>query len=243
MIEVRELTKCYGSTPVVDALSFQALPGAVTGFLGPNGSGKSTTLRMVLGLCAPDAGLALVDGRRYGAIVRPMTTVGALLDAGAVYGGRTAWMHLRCLARSNGIGTHRVTEVLGQVGLDDAAGRRIAWFSLGMRQRLGIAAALLGDPSVLVFDEPANGLDPGGIRWFRGLVRSLAAEGRTILIASHLMDEMERVADRLVVIGRGRLLADATVRELAERYGGGLEESYHRLVADSLEYAGRGDAR
>ncbi|MFC4050114.1 ATP-binding cassette domain-containing protein [Actinomadura syzygii] len=222
MIEVRELTKRYGATTAVDRLSFAVRPGTVTGFLGPNGAGKSTTMRVLLGLDAATSGEALVNGGRYAALRRPMREVGALLDAGAVHGGRRAFDHLGWLARGNGIPARRVTEVLEQVGLAGVARKRVAGFSLGMRQRLGIAAALLGDPGVLMFDEPVNGLDPDGVRWIRELMRALAAEGRTVLISSHLMSEMELTADRLIVIGRGRLIADTSVRELAQRFGRGV---------------------
>ncbi|GAA2646111.1 ATP-binding cassette domain-containing protein [Nonomuraea recticatena] len=218
MIEVRGLTMRYGRTLAVDDLTFTVKPGLVTGFLGPNGAGKSTTMRVVLGLEVPAAGEALVDGRAYASLRRPMLTMGALLDAGAVHGGRTARAHLGCLARSNGIDLRRVAAVLDQVGLADVADRRIGGFSLGMKQRLGIAAALLGDPAVLMFDEPLNGLDPEGIRWIRELLRSLAAEGRTVLLSSHLMNELAITADHVVVIGRGRLIADTTMEALAARF-------------------------
>jgi ABC-2 type transport system ATP-binding protein len=218
MIEVRELTKRFGRTLAVDGLTFAVKPGHVTGFLGPNGAGKSTTMRAVLGLDRPDSGSTLVDGRHYEAIHRPMHQVGALLDANAVHGGRTAYNHLRCLARSNGIGRARVIAVLEQVGLAGVAGKRVGGFSLGMKQRLGIAAALLGDPGVLLFDEPVNGLDPEGIRWIRELMRELAADGRTVLISSHLMSEMALTADLVVVIGRGRLIAETSVADLADRF-------------------------
>ncbi|MEU9838057.1 ATP-binding cassette domain-containing protein [Actinomadura sp. NPDC048032] len=222
MIEIRELTKRYGGTTAVDRLSFTVRPGTVTGFLGPNGAGKSTTMRIVLGLDRPASGEALVGGQRYTALKRPMREVGALLDAGAVQGGRRAFDHLGWMARSNGMGMRRVAEVLEQVGLAGVARKRVGGFSLGMRQRLGIAAALLGDPGVLMFDEPVNGLDPDGVRWIRELMRALAAEGRTVLVSSHLMSEMELTADRLVVIGRGRLIADTSVRELADRFRRGV---------------------
>jgi ABC-2 type transport system ATP-binding protein len=218
MIEVRELTKRFGRTLAVDGLTFTVKPGHVTGFLGPNGAGKSTTMRAVLGLDLPDAGTTLVTGRRYESIQHPMHHVGALLDANAVHGGRTAYSHLRCLARSNGIGRTRVTEVLEQVGLAGVAGKRVGGFSLGMKQRLGIAAALLGDPEVLLFDEPVNGLDPEGIRWIRELMRDLADDGRTVLISSHLMSEMALTADLVVVIGRGRLIAETSVADLAAQF-------------------------
>lgn len=211
MIETSHLTKRYGGTTAVDDLTFQVRPGLVTGFLGPNGAGKSTTMRLILGLDAPTSGSARVDGRRYTDLPAPMRHVGVLLDARAVYGGRTAHQHLLCLAQSNGIARSRVAEVLGLAGLESAANRRVGGFSLGMSQRLGIAAALLGDPAVLMFDEPVNGLDPEGIIWIRSLMRRLAAEGRTILVSSHLMSEMALTADHLVIIGRGRLVADTSV--------------------------------
>jgi ABC-2 type transport system ATP-binding protein len=214
MIEVDGLTKRYGSTLAVDRLSFRVEPGRVTGFVGPNGAGKSTTMRLILGLDAPDAGQARVDGRLYETLERPLLDVGALLEAGAVHPGLRAQDHLLWLARSNGLPRSRVDEVLELVGLASAARRRVRALSLGMRQRLGIAAALLGDPPVLMFDEPVNGLDPEGIVWIRRLMRSLAAEGRAVLVSSHLMSELEDTADHLVVIGRGRLIADADVDEL-----------------------------
>ncbi|MEV4459583.1 ATP-binding cassette domain-containing protein [Microbispora sp. NPDC049633] len=214
MIEVRELTKRFGRTVAVDGLTFHVKPGRVTGFLGPNGAGKSTTMRMVLGLDRPASGEALVGGRRYDRLRHPMREVGALLDAGAVQGGRTPLGHLSWMARANRIGRDRVVSVIEQVGLAGVARKRIGGFSLGMRQRLGIAAALLGDPGVLLLDEPVNGLDPDGVRWIRELLRGLAAEGRTVLLSSHLMSEMELTADHLVVIGRGRLITDTSMREL-----------------------------
>ncbi|MGK5642992.1 ATP-binding cassette domain-containing protein [Streptomyces sp. URMC 126] len=217
MIEVSELTKRYGDKTAVDRLSFTVRPGLVTGFLGPNGAGKSTTLRMVLGLDTPTAGTATVDGVPFRRHPRGLRHAGALLDAGHVHGGRSAAAHLSALARSNGIPRRRVDEVLGEVGLDGVAGRRVGGFSLGMRQRLGIAAALLGDPPVLLFDEPVNGLDPEGVCWVRRLFRRLAAEGRTVFLSSHLMSEMENTADELVVIGRGRLLAAEPLRDFAAR--------------------------
>jgi ABC-2 type transport system ATP-binding protein len=213
MIEVHELTKRYGSALAVDGLSFTVHPGRVTGFLGPNGAGKSTTMRVILGLDAPTAGWATVSGRSYQRLPRPLHQAGALLDAGAVHGGRTAWDHLRAIAASNGIGGRRVAEVLGLAGLDSVAGKRIRGFSLGMKQRLGIAAALLGDPPVLMFDEPVNGLDPEGVHWIRGFFKVLAAEGRTVFVSSHLMSEMALTADHLIVIGRGQLVADAPIEE------------------------------
>jgi ABC-2 type transport system ATP-binding protein len=215
VIEVKGLTMRYGRTVAVDDLTFTVRPGLVTGFLGPNGAGKSTTMRAVLGLETPDAGEALVDGRAYVTLRRPLHTMGALLDAGAVHGGRTARAHLACLARSNGIGAGRVAAVLEQVGLAGVADRRIGGFSLGMRQRLGIAAALLGDPAVVMLDEPLNGLDPEGIRWLRGLLRTLAGEGRTVLLSSHLMNELALTAEHVVIIGQGRLIADTAMAALA----------------------------
>jgi len=220
VIEAHGLIKRYGSTTAVNNLSFTVRPGTVTGFLGPNGSGKSTTMRMILGLDAPSAGTVTVDGKRYARSAAPMHEVGALLDAGAVHGGRSARNHLLCLAQTNGIGKRRVDEVLGIVGLSDVAGKRSKGFSLGMRQRLGIAAALLGDPRILMFDEPVNGLDPEGILWIRNLMKSLAAEGRTVFVSSHLMSEMEYTADHLLVIGRGKLLADCGMAEFIARGSG-----------------------
>ncbi|HEY3556410.1 MAG TPA: ATP-binding cassette domain-containing protein [Kribbella sp.] len=209
MITLEGLTKTYGGTTAVDSLDLTISPGRVTGFLGPNGAGKSTTMRMILGLDSPSAGTALVDGRPYAEWPRPLTKVGALLDAKALHPRRSARNHLVAMARSNGIPVSRVDEVLSTVGLDEVTRRRAGQFSLGMGQRLGIAGALLGDPEVLMFDEPVNGLDPDGVRWVRQLMRSLAAEGRTVFVSSHLMSEMQLTADQLVVIGRGRLIADA----------------------------------
>ncbi|MET9127118.1 ABC transporter ATP-binding protein [Streptomyces sp. NPDC004528] len=220
MIEVNELTKRYGAKTAVDHLSFTVRPGHVTGFLGPNGAGKTTTLRLVLGLDAPTGGSATVSGVAFRSHARGLQHVGALLDAGRVHGGRTAAAHLSALARSNGISPRRVDEVLEEVGLAEAANRRIGGFSLGMKQRLGIATALLGDPPVLMFDEPVNGMDPEGVRWMRRLFRRLAAEGRTVFLSSHLMSEMENTADRLVVIGRGRLIADESIRDFPARSTG-----------------------
>jgi ABC-2 type transport system ATP-binding protein len=208
MIELRGLTKRFGATRAVEDLTATIEPGVVTGFVGPNGAGKTTTMRMILGLTTPTEGTVLVGGRRYADLLRPMREVGALLDARAVHGARTAHAHLRWLALSNGIARRRVEEVLGLVGLEKVAGKRVRGFSLGMSQRLGIAAALLGDPATLMFDEPVNGLDPTGIVWIRRLMRDLAGEGRTVLVSSHLMSEMALTADHLVVIGRGRLIAD-----------------------------------
>ncbi|MFJ8625200.1 ABC transporter ATP-binding protein [Kitasatospora sp. NPDC093550] len=217
MIEIERLTKRYGATTAVDQLTFTVRPGAVTGFLGPNGAGKSTTLRMILGLHAPSEGSVTVDGVPFANRPRGLRHVGALLDAGDVHGGRSARAHLSALARSNRIPLGRVDEVLAEVGLAEAAGRRIGGYSLGMKQRLGIAGALLGDPPVLLFDEPLNGLDPEGVLWVRGLFRRLAAEGRTVFVSSHMMAEMEHTADRLIVIGRGRLIADEGLAEFSAR--------------------------
>ncbi|MEV3927581.1 ATP-binding cassette domain-containing protein [Actinomadura coerulea] len=217
MIEVNGLTKRYGAVLAVDDLSFTVPPGQVTGFLGPNGAGKSTTMRMILGLNRPTAGTATVQGRPFGQRRAGLHHVGALLDAGDVHPGRSAAAHLSALARSNALPARRVRQVLEEVGLAQVARRRVGGFSLGMRQRLGIAAALLGDPPVLMFDEPVNGLDPEGVRWVRGLFRSLAAEGRTVLVSSHLMSEMQNTADRLVVVGQGELIAEETVADFAAR--------------------------
>ncbi|WP_229070593.1 ABC transporter ATP-binding protein [Actinoplanes sp. DH11] len=218
MIELRELTKRYGPALAVDRLSFEVRPGVVTGFLGPNGAGKSTTMRMMLGLHRPTSGEALIGGRRYAEIRRPLHEVGAVLDADAAHPGRTAATHLACLARSNGIGRARVDAVLEQVGLASAAHQRVGGFSLGMRQRLGIAGALLGDPAVIVLDEPVNGLDAVGIRWIRSTLRALAAEGRTVLLSSHLMSEMALTVDRVLIIGKGRLIEDTSVAEMRDRF-------------------------
>jgi ABC-2 type transport system ATP-binding protein len=239
VIEVQGLTKRFGSTLAVDDLSFEVRPGVVTGFLGPNGAGKSTTMRMILGLDRPTQGEALVDGHPYVKAKTPLGEVGALLDPKDVHGGRTARAHLRALARSNGLPTDRIDHVLGLTGLTEVAGRRIKGFSLGMAQRLGIAAAMLGNPQVLLFDEPVNGLDPEGILWIRTFMRSLAAEGRTVLVSSHLMSEMALTADHLVVIGRGRLLADAPTKSFVARYSKGQvrvrsdrQDELARLLAD-----------
>lgn len=217
MIEAHALTKRYGHTTAVDGLSFTILPGVVTGFLGPNGSGKSTTLRMILGLDAPTSGTVTINGHPYREHVRPLHEVGALLDARGVHPGRSARNHLRVLAASNGIPQNRVEEVLELVGLSAAAGKRVGGLSLGMGQRLGIAAALIGDPDVVLLDEPINGLDPEGILWIRNLMRGLAARGKTVLVSSHLMSEMALTADHLIVIGRGRLIADEPVADFVRR--------------------------
>ena len=213
MIEARGLTKRYGDKVAVDDLSFVVKPGLVTGFLGPNGAGKSTTMRLILGLDRPNAGVALVNGHPYSSARTPMREVGALLDAKDVHGGRTARAHLRALCQANGIPMSRVVEVLDLTGLRDVAGKRIRGFSLGMSQRLGIAAAMLGDPQVLMFDEPVNGLDPEGIIWIRQFMQALAGRGRTVFVSSHLMSEMALTAQHLIVIGRGRLLADMSTAD------------------------------
>ena len=216
MIEVDRLTKRFGPVTAVDELSFTVRPGHVTGFLGPNGAGKTTTMRLILGLDAPTGGTARVNKKRYPELIRPLHQVGALLDATALHGGRTARAHVVSIAQSNGIGRSRVTEVLRLTGLEAVARRRVAGFSLGMKQRLGIAVALLGDPAVLMFDEPVNGLDAEGIAWIRQFFKALAADGRTVLVSSHLMSEMSQVADHLIVIGRGRQLADVPTATLIE---------------------------
>ncbi|MER6007176.1 ABC transporter ATP-binding protein [Nonomuraea angiospora] len=216
-IRATNLSKRYGGTTAVSDLSFDVEPGQVTGFLGPNGAGKSTTMRMILGLDRPSGGSVLVDGRPYGELRHPLRKVGALLDAKAVHGGRSAYNHLLAIAQSNGIPAGRVNEVLDAVGLREVARRRVGGFSLGMSQRLGIAAALLGDPEILIFDEPVNGLDPDGILWIRTFMRKLAAEGRTVFVSSHLMSEMAQTADHLIVIGKGRLIADTSVQEFIGR--------------------------
>jgi ABC-2 type transport system ATP-binding protein len=236
MIEAIGLVKRYRSVTAVDGLSFTVPPGSVTGFLGPNGAGKSTTMRMILGLEAPSAGSITVGGRPYTGYRQPLRQVGALLDAKAVADGRSARDHLRWLALSNGITRSRVEQVMRQVGLTSAARQRVGGFSLGMAQRLGIAAALLGDPPVLMFDEPVNGLDPEGIAWIRTLLKALAAEGRTVFLSSHLMSEMALTADRLVIIGRGRLIAETTVAELLAE-GSGNYVRVRSAEADALTAA------
>jgi ABC-2 type transport system ATP-binding protein len=221
MITAHSLTKRYGPITAVDNLTFEVPPGVVTGFLGPNGSGKSTTMRMIMGLDVPDSGSTLVGGKPYRELSWPLREVGGLLDAKAFHPARTARNHLRWLALTNDIPLRRVDEVLDEVGLSSVAGRRVGKFSLGMTQRLGIAATLLGDPGVLLFDEPVNGLDPEGIRWVRHFLRSLAREGRTVFVSSHLISEMSQTADRLVVIGRGRLIAETSVADFVTRSGRG----------------------
>jgi ABC-2 type transport system ATP-binding protein len=236
MIEARGLVKRYGPTTAVDDLSFDVRPGTVTGFLGPNGAGKSTTMRMILGLDRPDAGQVRINGHGYRELHWPLREVGALLEAKAFHPGRTARSHLTALAASNDIPRRRVADVLEITGLAAAADRRAGKFSLGIAQRLGIAAALLGDPAVLLLDEPVNGLDPEGIRWIRALLKNLAAHGRTVLISSHLISEVAQTADQLIVIGRGRLLAQTTVAELSAR-STSLEEAFFQLTDGSTEYS------
>ncbi len=236
MIEARGLVKRYGSTTAVDNLSFDVRPGTVTGFLGPNGAGKSTTMRMMIGLDRPDAGTVRINGKNYHDLHSPLREVGVLLEAKAFHPGRTARSHLTALAASNGIPRCRVNDVLEITGMEKAASRRAGKFSLGMAQRLGIAAALLGDPAVLLLDEPVNGLDPEGIRWIRNLLKNLAAHGRTVLVSSHLISEVAQTADQLIVIGQGRLLAQTTVAELSAR-SSSLEEAFFQLTEGSTEYS------
>jgi ABC-2 type transport system ATP-binding protein len=222
VIDARALTKEYGSTRAVDDLSFTVSPGVVTGFLGPNGAGKSTTMRLILGLDAPTAGAVTVNGRPYREFPAPLHEVGAVLEAGSVHKGRSAYAHLLALAQTHGIEKRRVHDMIDLVGLHKVAHQRAGGFSLGMGQRLGIAAALLGDPSTLLLDEPVNGLDPEGIQWIRNLLKGLAAEGRTVFVSSHLMSEMALTADHLIVIGRGRLIADASVDDIVRQAAGSL---------------------
>ncbi|MFJ9538681.1 ABC transporter ATP-binding protein [Streptomyces sp. NPDC101225] len=241
-IEVLGLRKRFGRTLAVDGLSFRVEPGTVTGFVGPNGAGKSTTMRALLGLDAPDEGAALIGGRPYHALRTPLLEVGALLDAAALHPARRGRDHLRWLAHSHGLPAARVDEVLAQVGMETAARRRAGGYSLGMRQRLGIAAALLGDPPVLLLDEPVNGLDPEGIQWVRGLLRTLAAEGRAVLVSSHLMSELEDTADHLVVIGRGRLIADTAVSDLLAAASGDRVRLRTDARAEAMELLARSGA-
>jgi ABC-2 type transport system ATP-binding protein len=231
MIELQGLTKRYGDTTAVDHLTFTVRPGVVTGFLGPNGAGKSTTMRMMLGLDAPTSGDVRIDGKHYAQLNEPLKYIGALLDAKTVHGGRTAYDHLLCLAQSNRIPRHRVDEVLETVGLTAVAGKRSKGFSLGMGQRLGIAGALLGDPEILMFDEPVNGLDPEGIHWIRNLMKGLAAQGRTVFVSSHLMSEMALTAEHLIVIGRGRLMADTSMADFIAQNS----RSYVRIRTPQME--------
>ena len=235
-IEVSGLGKRFGGTAAVSDLSFTVRYGRVTGFLGRNGAGKTTTLRMVLGLIGPDSGSATIAGRRYAEQPEPARTVGALLDAGAAHPGRTGRDHLRTLAAAAGVSDARIDELLGAVGLDGAARQRVGGYSLGMRQRLGLAAMLLGDPAVLILDEPANGLDPQGIRWLRGQLRALAGQGRAVLVSSHVLAEIEQAADDVVIIDRGRSVTQASLAQLqAEHPGSSLEDIYLRLTGDREE--------
>ena len=252
-IEAVDLTKIYGGKTVVNNLSFAVQPGKVTGFLGPNGAGKSTTMRLLLGLERPDGGRALINGRPYAELKAPLAQVGALLEAKAFHKGRSGRNHLLALAQSQALPERRVDQVIDQVGLRDAARGRAGTYSLGMSQRLGIAAALLGDPQIILLDEPVNGLDPEGVFWIRNLMKRLAAEGRAVLVSSHLMNEMAITADHLLVIGQGRLLADCSTNEFIQRYTDPqlyaatpdiarpalLEEAFMRLTAGSVEYSGR----
>ena len=214
VIEIEHVTKRYGETVAVDDLTFNVRPGIVTGFLGPNGAGKSTTMRLILGLDSPTSGTVRIDGRAYRDMAAPLNEIGAMLEARAIHTGRSAYNHLLAMAKTHGIGRSRVKEVIEIVGLADVARKRVGGFSLGMAQRLGIASALLGDPAMLILDEPANGLDPEGILWIRNLLKRLASEGRTVFLSSHLMSEISLTADHLVVIGRGRLIADTSVEEV-----------------------------
>src|SRR6202142_262830 len=239
MIEARGLVKHYRHVPAVENLSFDVRPGTVTGFLGPNGAGKSTTMRMIVGLDRPDAGDVRIDGRHFAELRWPLREVGAMLEAKAFHPGRTARAHLTALAASNAIPPQRVGEVLAITGMEKAADRRAGKFSLGMAQRLGIAAALLGDPRVLILDEPVNGLDPAGIRWIRDLLTSLAAQGRVVFVSSHLISEMALVAERLIVIGQGRLLADTSVAEMSAG-APSLEAAFLAMTEPSAEYRAAG---
>jgi ABC-2 type transport system ATP-binding protein len=238
MIEVHELRKRYGPVRALGGMTFTVLPGRVTGFAGPNGAGKSTTMRVILGLDRPDSGTALVEGRPYRSLEDPLLHVGSLLDAGALQPSRRARDHLRWLAVSQQLPARRVGEVLELTGLAAVAGRRAGGYSLGMRQRLGVAAALLGDPPVLMFDEPFNGMDPEGIVWLRGFLRSLATQGRTVLVASHLMRELQDAADHVIVVGHGRVIADSPVAGLVARWGS-LEDAYLELTRDAVDYRGQ----
>lgn len=234
-IQVRGLTKRFGSILAVDRLTFDVSPGTVTGFLGPNGAGKSTTMRMIIGLDRPDEGSALVNCRPYRDLRWPLREVGVMLDPRDFQPGRSARAHLAALAAGNRLPARRVGEVLARTGLAPVAGKRAGTFSLGMAQRLGLAAALLGDPGVLILDEPVNGLDPEGIRWIRGMLKAFAAEGRTVLISSHLISELALIADHLIVIGRGRLITQTTVSELSVRYAS-LEDAFFDLTGDAAKY-------
>ncbi len=245
MIQVQHLSRRFGSTRALDDLSFEVESGVVTGFLGPNGAGKSTAMRTMVGLTTPTSGRVLIGGRRYRELREPLRVVGSLLDGNGFHPSRSAYSHLGYLASANRLPKQRVREVLGITGLDDVAGRRVGRFSLGMKQRLGIAAALLGDPQVLILDEPNNGLDPEGILWLRGLMTALAAEGRTVLVSSHLINEVALTAGHLVLIGRGRLLADAPVEDLVAGGGTTLEGIYLELTRGMADFSGHraGDVR
>jgi ABC-2 type transport system ATP-binding protein len=236
MITARGLTKRYGTRRAVNQLSFDVQPGTVTGFLGPNGAGKSTTMRLIMGLDAPDAGSALIGGVPYQSLRWPLRAVGGVLDARGFHPGRSGRAHLLSLAAASAIPSRRVEDVLGEVGLADVAGQRAGGYSLGMAQRLSLAAALLGDPAVLLLDEPLNGLDPAGVHWMRSLIRSLAAQGRTVFVSSHLITEMALTASRLIVIGNGRLLADTTVSDLTARGRGSLENGFLALTEAAQDY-------
>ncbi len=241
MIEIEHVTKRYGEKVAVDDLSFSVKPGIVTGFLGPNGAGKSTTMRVILGLDRPNSGRATVNGKAYRDLPAPLHEIGALLEARAIHTGRSAYNHLLAMAQTHGIGRRRVDEVIELVGLTDVARKRAGGFSLGMGQRLGIASALLGDPATLILDEPANGLDPEGIRWIRNLLKGLAAEGRTVFLSSHLMAEMAQTAEHLIVIGRGRLIADTTVAEVVSQASHGASVMVRTPGAGELREALLGD--
>jgi ABC-2 type transport system ATP-binding protein len=237
MIEVTSLRKRYGGTLALDDMTFTASPGRVTGFAGPNGAGKSTTMRVILGLDRADSGTALVGGKTYRTLKHPLRHVGSLLDAGALQPGRSARNHLRWLAKSQDLPPARADDVLEITGLESVSRRKAGGFSLGMRQRLGIAAALIGDPKVLMFDEPFNGMDPEGIVWLRGFLRGLAAEGRTVLVSSHLMSEMQDTADHVIVVGRGKVIADAPVSDILTRWPS-LEAAYLELTRNAVDYRG-----
>jgi ABC-2 type transport system ATP-binding protein len=238
MIEVTELRKRFGPTLALDGMTFTAFPGRVTGFAGPNGAGKSTTMRVILGLDNPDSGTATVGGQPYRSLEYPLRHAGSLLDAGALQPSRTARNHLRWLACSQDLPARRADEVLELTGLEQVARRRAGGYSLGMRQRLGIAAALLGDPPVLMFDEPFNGMDPEGIVWLRGFLRSLAGQGRTVLVSSHLMSELQDMADHVIVVGRGRVIADSPIADLLTRWRS-MEDAYLALTRDEVQYRGK----
>jgi ABC-2 type transport system ATP-binding protein len=241
-IEVTGLRKRFGPALALDGMSFTVRPGRVTGFVGPNGAGKSTTMRVILGLDAPDEGTALVGGRPYASLRRPMRSLGSLLDAGALQPSRSARNHLLWLAHSQGLGKQRVNEVITQAGLESVAKRRAGGFSLGMRQRLGIAAAMLADPAAIMLDEPFNGMDPEGIVWMRGFLRSLAAQGRAVLVSSHLMSELQDTADQLIVVGRGKVIADTTVAELLATASGSRVTVRTKAVTDAAQVLERAGA-